>query len=224
MASRLIGAALTAAIAISATAALSSNAAAQCSGGGEFPAWLDEFRREAAASGISAGALSELDNVGYDQKVIDADRRQSVFSQSFLEFAGRMVADYRMSQGKQSSTNMPTPSRASSVNTACRDRHCRLWAGDGFRRQSRRLRTLQSLATLAYDCRRPELFRAELLAALTLLDRGDLEPADLKGAWAGEVGQMRSCPPISDLASTMMAMAKQPRPQVPDVLAPPPIS
>jgi lytic murein transglycosylase len=54
--------------------------------------------------------------------------------------------------------------------------------------------TLQSLATLAYDCRRPDMFRAELVAALTLLDRGDLAPADLKGAWAGEVGQMQFVP------------------------------
>ena len=54
--------------------------------------------------------------------------------------------------------------------------------------------TLQSLATLAYDCRRPEKFRPELLAALKILDRGDLTPSDMKGAWAGEVGQMQFVP------------------------------
>ena len=54
--------------------------------------------------------------------------------------------------------------------------------------------TLQSLATLAYDCRRPDLFRGELMAALTLLDRGDLSPSEMKGAWAGEIGQTQFVP------------------------------
>ena len=89
-----------AAITLAATIASTGSAAAQCAGAGGFPGWLDEFRQEAAAQNISAGALGALDGVRYDQKVIDSDRRQGVFSQSFLEFAGRMVADYRMSQGK----------------------------------------------------------------------------------------------------------------------------
>jgi membrane-bound lytic murein transglycosylase B len=54
--------------------------------------------------------------------------------------------------------------------------------------------TLQALATLAYDCRRPEIFRGHLLAALQLLDKGDLAPRDMKGAWAGELGQMQFIP------------------------------
>ena len=57
-------------------------------------------------------------------------------------------------------------------------------------------RTLQSLATLAYDCRRPDMFRAELLAALQILDRGDLAPEDMIGAWAGEIGQMQFVPDL----------------------------
>src|SRR5580765_1108796 len=65
-----------------------------------FSGWLDSFKEEATAAGISPGALAALDGVSYDQKVIGADRKQGVFAQSFLEFSGRMVADYRMSQGK----------------------------------------------------------------------------------------------------------------------------
>jgi membrane-bound lytic murein transglycosylase B len=54
--------------------------------------------------------------------------------------------------------------------------------------------TLRSLATLAYDCRRSELFRAELMDALRIIERGDLSPAEMRGAWAGEIGQTQFMP------------------------------
>src|SRR5665213_761258 len=54
--------------------------------------------------------------------------------------------------------------------------------------------TIRSLATLAYDCRRSDEFRAELMDALRIIERGDIAPADLKGAWAGEIGQTQFMP------------------------------
>jgi len=57
-----------------------------------------------------------------------------------------------------------------------------------------KLPTLPSLATLAYDCRRADMFRAELLDALRVIDRGDLQPAEMRGAWAGEIGQTQFMP------------------------------
>jgi len=171
-------------------------ALADCGGANGFGSWLNQFKSEAAAEGVSARALSALDGVKFDQSVINADRRQSVFSQSFLEFAGRMVAAYRMKQGaallkKYASTfkaverqfGVPGP-----VITA-------FWGLEtDFGANLGKFPTLQSLATLARDCRRPEQFRAELIAALTLLDRGDLSVFDMKGAWAGEIGQMQFVP------------------------------
>jgi len=53
---------------------------------------------------------------------------------------------------------------------------------------------MRSLATLAYDCRRSDEFRAELMDALRIVERGDIAPADLKGAWAGEIGQTQFMP------------------------------
>lgn len=175
-------------------------AAAQCQGAAGFPAWLQAFKQEAAAQGISPAALGALQGVRFDQKVINADRAQGVFSQSFLEFAGRMVADYRMTQGRQllgkyadtfsrieRDYGVPGP-----VITA-------FWGLEtDFGANLGDFATLQSLATLAADCRRPEMFRAELTAALRLLDRGDLTPADMKGAWAGEIGQMQFVPTYYD--------------------------
>ena len=54
--------------------------------------------------------------------------------------------------------------------------------------------TLRSLATLAYDCRRSEMFRAELMDALRIVERGDLAPQEMRGAWAGELGQTQFMP------------------------------
>jgi lytic murein transglycosylase len=173
-----------------------SPASAACDNPGDFPAWLQEFRQEAAAQGLSTGALSALDAVRYDQKVINADRRQGVFSQSFLEFAGRMVADYRMSQGKQLlGKYADTFARIERDFGVPGPVIVGFWGLEtDFGANLGDFPTLQSLATLAFDCRRPDMFRAELIAALTLLDRGDLAPGDLKGAWAGEVGQMQFVP------------------------------
>jgi lytic murein transglycosylase len=188
---KLIGAAL--GLALLAAPAFAATCGKNASG---FDAWLADFKREAAAQGISQNAIAALDGVRYDQKVIDADRRQAVFAQSFNEFAGRMVADYRLKQGRallkkhadifariEREFGVPGPVIVG------------FWGLEtDFGQVLGDFRTLQSLATLAYDCRRPEQFRPELVAALSLIDSGDLTPAEMKGAWAGELGQMQFVP------------------------------
>lgn len=171
-------------------------AQAACQGAAGFPAWLKGFEKEAAAQGISQSSLAELDRVRYDDKVIAADRRQGVFTQSFLEFAGRMVADYRMSKGRSLLKKY-----AQTFDRIERDFGVPgpvivgFWGLEtDFGANLGGFDTLQSLATLAYDCRRPDQFRPELIAALKLLDSGDLERSDMKGAWAGEIGQMQFVP------------------------------
>jgi lytic murein transglycosylase len=165
-------------------------------GAAGFPAWLEDLKAEAASAGISADGLAALDGVSYDQKVISADRKQGVFAQSFLEFSGRMVADYRMKQGRsllkkhadlfariEQEFGVPGPVIVG------------FWGLEtDFGANLGDFNTLNALATLAYDCRRPEKFRPEMIAALKILDRGDLKPAEMKGAWAGEIGQAQFVP------------------------------
>lgn len=172
-------------------------AAAQCGQDIGFERWLDGVRREAAAAGISRDTIDRaLDGVTFDQEVIDADRRQRVFAQSFLEFSDRMVAQYRLTRGAKllgqyASTfarieqryGVPGPVLAS------------LWGLEtDFGANIGSGSTLRSLATLAYDCRRPEMFRPELLSALRIIDRGDLQPHEMIGPWAGELGQTQFLP------------------------------
>lgn len=169
-----------------------------CTNTGSFERWLSEFRAEARAKGISPRAIAALDQVTFDQNVINSDRRQSVFSQSFLEFSDRMAAKYRIQQGLaliskhravfdkiEQQFGVPAP-----VIVAFWGLETDFGANNG------KLSTLRSLATLAYDCRRPEKFRAELLDALRIVERGDLRPDEMHGPWAGEMGQTQFIPSI----------------------------
>ena len=164
---------------------------------GNFAGWLDRVRQEAAAEGVSRSAIrSGLNGITYDKRVVSRDRRQGVFNQSFLAFAGKLISKNRRQVGasrmkKYAGTfrrieeqyGVPAP-----VLTAFWGLETDFGAFQGD------FRTIRSLATLAYDCRRPELFRPQLIAALKVIDRGDLTASEMIGAWAGEIGQLQFLP------------------------------
>lgn len=171
--------------------------AQNCHPEGSFGAWLKSFRRDAAAEGISQGAINAgLSGVRFDPGIVKKDRAQGVFSQTFLMFSDRMVAQYRLDQGRanlkkyrsvfdriEKQFGVPGPVLSSFWGLET-DFGANI--GDGP--------TLISLATLAYDCRRPQLFHDQLIAALKIIDRGDLAPGEMRGPWAGELGQVQFLP------------------------------
>jgi lytic murein transglycosylase len=169
--------------------------AAPC-GAGSFQSWLDDFKAEAASKGISQNTITVgLNGVTPDQSVLSRDRSQKVFSQSFEEFSGRMVPP-RLTRGanmlKQYGSVL---SRIEEAYGVPGEVLVAIWGLEtDFGVNIGKFPTLRSLATLAYDCRRPELFRGELLDALRIIDRGDLSPSDMRGAWAGEIGQTQFMP------------------------------
>ncbi len=171
--------------------------AASCQNTGNFNRWLEAFKAEAAAEGISDRAIrAGLDGMALDPGIIARDRKQGVFQLSFLEFSDRLIAKYRLVQGakliKQNAAlfqkieaqfGVPAP-----VIVA-------FWGLEtDFGADTGKLPTLRSLATLAYDCRRPDLFRGELKSALRIIERGDLTTAEMLGSWAGELGQVQFLP------------------------------
>ncbi|MFC5585609.1 lytic murein transglycosylase [Nitratireductor kimnyeongensis] len=173
---------------------LTGNALAQqC--GGDFNAWREGVRQDAASDGVSERGLSALNGARIDQKVLERDRAQGVFNQTFAEFANRMINDYRLKNGAanlqkyadifaraENEFGVPGPVIAS------------FWALEtDFGAVQGDFSTLNALATLAHDCRRPEIFRPQLIALLHLIDQGWV-PADVTGAWAGEIGQMQMLP------------------------------
>jgi lytic murein transglycosylase len=169
--------------------------AAPC--GGDFNAWLADFKSEAATQGISQRAIAAaLDGVADDPVTLTRDRSQRVFTQTFEQFSGRMISPDRMRKGPallaqhaatfariERQFGVPGP-----VLTA-------IWGLEtDFGVNQGKFSIIRSVATLAHDCRRADKFRAELLDVLRIVDRGDMTPAELRGDWAGEIGQTQFLP------------------------------
>ncbi|MEX6505808.1 lytic murein transglycosylase [Jiella sp. M17.18] len=188
--------ALAATLLLSGTAlTFAQDAKPQC--GGDFGQFLDGVRKEALSQGMSKAAVdAAIADMHLDDKALARDRAQGVFAQDWRQFAGRMVNSYRLKIGKEklekyadvfakveAETGVPAPVITSFWGLET-DYGAVLGDFD----------TLSALATLAHDCRRPELFRPHLLAAIEIVDRGYLKPDEMKGAWAGEIGQTQLLP------------------------------
>jgi lytic murein transglycosylase len=186
-------------VAFAITASISSGSAALAAtacGSGNFEAWLADFKTEAAAKGISQQAIAAgLAGVTLDQSVLSRDRSQKVFSQSFEEFSGRMVPP-RLTRGSNMMKQYGSVlSRIEQAYGVPGEVLVAIWGLEtDFGVNTGKFATLRSLATLAYDCRRAEQFRAELMDALRIVQRGDLAPSEMRGAWAGELGQTQFMP------------------------------
>src|SRR5881392_1784125 len=169
--------------------------AAPC-GTGPFETWLEDFKKEAAAKGISQSAIQAgLTGVALDKAVIARDHSQKVFSQSFEEFSGRMVPP-RLARGSNMLKQYGSVlGRIEQTYGVPGEMLVAIWGLEtDFGVNTGKFPTIRSLATLAFDCRRSDMFKAELLDALRVIERGDIAPQDMRGAWAGEIGQTQFMP------------------------------
>ncbi len=187
---------LTAAFALVCWLGATADAETSCRAGENFAGWLAELRQDAAGQGISERTLAALDGLTFDERVLKQDRGQPTLSQSFLDFAGRVVSADRLARGRALLTT-----RAATFARIERDFGVpgpvivAFWGLEtDYGAFMGDFSSLRSLATLAYDCRRPDHFRAELIDALKLLESGDLVPKEMTGAWAGELGQVQFTP------------------------------
>jgi lytic murein transglycosylase len=171
--------------------------AATCHGGQNFDAFLAELKQKAVAAGVSQRALAAASaGLVYDQGIVNRDRGQRVFGQAFTEFSKRMAADYRMQQGQAKiKAHAAMFARAETEYGVPPAVIAAFWALESdFGVQMGNLPTLRSLVSLAYNCRRSQMFQDETVAALKIIDRGDLVPAEMIGSWAGELGQTQFLP------------------------------
>jgi lytic murein transglycosylase len=185
------------AIAIGAILTLTGTSAfAAACGSGSFDAWLSDFKNEAAAKGISQNAITAgLSGVTLDQSVLSRDRSQKVFNQSFEEFSGRMVPPRLLRGSNMLKQYGSVLSRIEQTYGVPGEVLVAIWGLEtDFGVNTGKFPTIRSLATLAYDCRRADEFRGELMDALRIVDRGDLAPSEMRGAWAGEIGQTQFMP------------------------------
>src|SRR5262245_60171448 len=155
-----------------------------CRNTGSFEAWLDGFRQEARASGVSNATIAAaLGGMTLDPGIIQRDRRQGFFAQTFTAFSGKLITPNRIQNGSarlrqhgellakiEQQYGVPGP-----VLVA-------FWGLESdFGSMMGKLPILRSLATAAYDCRRPELVSGELLEALRRTDGGDRRPEQTGG-------------------------------------------
>jgi lytic murein transglycosylase len=171
--------------------------ATSCHSGANFDRFLGELKQQAMAAGVSQRTIAEASPyLVYEQGIVNRDRGQRVFGQIFTEFAGRMAAHYRMQQGQQRIKMYAAAfARAEKEYGVPPAVIAAFWGLESdFGANMGNLPTLPSLVSLAYDCRRSEMFQNETIAALKIIDRGDLTPSEMVGSWAGELGQTQFLP------------------------------
>lgn len=169
--------------------------AAAC--GGDLSAFLQGVTTDALAKGIPADAIDNaLAGAQIDQKVLSRDRAQGVFKQTFLEFSQRTVSQARLDIGRKKIQQLSsTFQRAEQEFGVPAGVIAAFWAMEtDFGAVQGDFNTRNALVTLSHDCRRPELFRPQLLALIEMVQHGDLDPATNTGAWAGEIGQVQMLP------------------------------
>jgi lytic murein transglycosylase len=174
-----------------------SSRAASCHNGQSFDRFLADLKQQAVAAGVSPRAMAEASPyLVYDQGIVNRDRGQRVFGQVFTEFAGRMAAPFRMQQGQAHiRTYAAAFARAEKEYGVPPAVIAAFWGLESdFGANMGNLPTLRSLVSLAYDCRRSERFSNETIAALKIIERGDLAPDEMVGSWAGELGQTQFLP------------------------------
>ena len=170
--------------------------AAQCgSSAAGFGAWKSEFAQEARAKGVGASAVSALMGTNYAQATINADRGQRSFNLSLDAFLAKRGAATIVSRGRALKQSQ------AALFASIQQRYgvppgplIAIWGMEtGFGSQRGNQNMLSSIATLAYDCRRSAYFTEHLYAALQLIDRGAISPAQ-RGSMHGEVGQTQFLP------------------------------
>ena len=171
--------------------------AARC--GGDFNTFVAAMSAEAQAAGISQGVISQaLSGVTQDPAVLNFDRRQrGTFNKSFEQYVSTRVGPGRINIGRaMMQRHASLLSRIEQQFGVPPQIVVAIWGleSDFGKGDIGKLPVVRTLATMAHDCRRSELFQGELLAALKILQRGDLPLRDLIGAYAGEIGQTQFLP------------------------------
>ena len=175
----------------------SAATAPNCRNTGSFDVWLQKFKQEAEAQGIARAAIAAASPyLTLDQRIINIDRGQKFFAQDFLQFSDKMLAGGRVGNGQnQIKKHAATFAREEKQYGVPAAVITAFWGLESdFGSNMGKDHSIRSLATLAYDCRRSEMFRGHLFDSLRLIERGDLTAPEMIGSWAGELGQTQMMP------------------------------
>jgi len=161
-----------------------------------YGTWLAGFKKQALAAGISRQTLAAIDGIPLNQQIMSRDKKQGFFAQSFLDFSGKLATPNRVTNSKRKlAEHRATFNRVQQEFGVPASVITGFWALESdFGAGMGKFPILPALVTLAYDCRRSEMFTEELIAALQIIDRGDMSPSTMIGSWAGEIGQTQFLP------------------------------
>jgi len=162
----------------------------------EFADWLDGVRQEALAAGISAAtvdlALGSLEPI---PRVIELDRRQPEKTQTYQQYLDHVVNPRRKHAHQQLAGNRALLAEIGKRYGVQPRFIVALWGIESsFGEGSGKFPVVSALATLAYDGRRSDFFRGELMNALKIIDQDHFDPKDMLGSWAGAMGQSQFMP------------------------------
>ncbi len=184
-------------IVLAAALAVASSPAAAQTCGGPFTAFVEGLKAEAVAQGQPREVVDRFfRSVRQDQSVLQRDRGQGFFTQPFIDFSRALISQDRLTRGQrmrqQHAALFERAQREYGVAPAMLLAFLAFETDYGSFQGD--FNTANALVTLAHDCRRPELFRPQVLAMIELYRRGMLDPATTTGAWAGEIGMVQMLP------------------------------
>lgn len=161
-----------------------------------FKPWVAQFKKEMISKGISRSTVNTaMKGVTYNSKVVRLDRGQKNFKQSFSKFYKRRTNGIHRIAKKKMKQYSKTLTAIEKKYGVDKEMLVAIWGLEtAFGRFQGDKPIFQSLATMAYDCRRSEFFTNELVNALLIVERGYLKPSQMLGAWAGEIGQTQFLP------------------------------
>ncbi|WP_424985010.1 lytic murein transglycosylase [Microbulbifer sp. S227A] len=165
--------------------------------GGSFSTFVSGLRDQAIAAGHAPATVDAFfASAQPDQRVLRADRSQGVFQKPFIAFSRRLISQNRIDRGRNNARTYDAVfDRIEAEYGVPRGVLLAFWALEtDYGAVQGDFNTLNALLTLSHDCRRPELFRPQILAALKLYERGDFSPTRTTGAWAGEIGMVQMLP------------------------------
>ncbi len=167
----------------------------------DFQTWLNGFKQEAALEGISQTTIqSALGNIRPLPKVIELDKKQPEKKITFAQYKKNVVNQQRITQGRQLLSQHKTDLLWVEKTFGVAPQYIvALWGIEtNFGSNTGGFKVVDSLATLAWEGRRAEFFKNELLKALKIIDEGHISAAAMKGSWAGAMGQCQFMPSSFD--------------------------
>lgn len=162
-----------------------------------FAQWVEGARAEAAAKGISGATLrAAFADIAPLPKVVELDRRQPEFSQTFSRYLGNAVSDRRVADGRAKLREYAALLAGLERDYGVPGRFLTAFWGleTNYGRVTGDYPVIAALATLAFDGRRAAFFRGELFNALAILDAGHIALPRMKGSWAGAMGHTQFMP------------------------------